>query len=99
MRSPDLEVVGIWLLVFSSAVIVVELALAAYWTQRVARRAQALNAQLALQQALLRADVERLRANAAETQVLWRPYRRILRLLGHPISIALMGSFARRMAG
>ena len=96
MTSPDLGVLGIWLTVFGFVVIVLELALAGYWTLRLARRAHALNEQLALQQALLQADIERLRANAAETQVLWQPYRRLLRLLGHPITIAVMQSFARR---
>jgi multidrug efflux pump subunit AcrA (membrane-fusion protein) len=99
VRTPDLAVLGIWLLVFAFAVIVVELALAGYWTARVARRAQVLSAQLASQQAVLQADVERLRANLAETQLLSQPYRRVLRLLRHPITIALMQSFARRMAG
>jgi hypothetical protein len=99
VRTPDLAVLGIWLLVFAIAVIVVELALAGYWTARVARRAQVLSAHLASQQALLQADVERLRANLAETQLLSQPYRRVLRLLRHPITIALMQSFARRMAG
>lgn len=98
MRAADLELIGIWLLISASVVIVVELALAGLWTVRVARRAQALNEGLASQQALLQADVERLRANLAETQVLWEPYRGLLRLLRHPITIALMQSFARRFA-
>jgi hypothetical protein len=99
VRAPDLAVVGIWLLVFAFVIIVAELALAAYWTARVARRAQTLSGQLASQQALLQADVERLRASLADTQVLAQPYRRVLRLLRHPITIALMQSFARRVAG
>jgi hypothetical protein len=99
MRSPDLGLIGIWLLIVGGVVIVFELALAGYWTMRLARRARVLREQLALQQALLQADVERLRANFAETQTLWQPYRRLLRLLQHPLTIALMQSFARRIAG
>ena len=99
MRSPDLELIGIWLLIVGSVVILFELALMGYWTARLARRARTLNEQVTLQQALLQADVERLRANLAETQVLWQPYRRLLRLLRHPLTIALMQSFARRIAG
>jgi hypothetical protein len=99
VRSPDLAVVGVWLLVFSGAVIVLELGLATYWSLRLARRARTLGRQLALQQALVQADVERLRINLATTQALWQPYRRTLRLLRHPLTIALMQSFARRLAG
>ena len=99
MTSADLETIGIWLLILASVVIVVELALAGFWTARVARRAQALSDRLASQQALLQGDIERLRANVAEMQVLWQPYRRVLRLLRHPITIALMQSFAGRFAG
>ncbi|HKC18027.1 MAG TPA: hypothetical protein VKE27_00210 [Candidatus Dormibacteraeota bacterium] len=99
MRSPDLEVVGIWLLLISFAVIVLELGLAGYWSMRLARRSRMLSKQLALQQALVQADVERLRANLAETRILWRPYRRGLRLLRHPLTIALMQSFGRRVGG
>ena len=99
MRSLDLEAIGIWLLIFGSVAIVLELALMGYWTARLARRARTLNEQITLQQALIEADVERLRANLAETEVLWQPYRRLLRLLRHPLTIALMQSFARRMAG
>ncbi|HET9780219.1 MAG TPA: hypothetical protein VFR33_00435 [Candidatus Dormibacteraeota bacterium] len=99
MRSPDLELIGIWMLIVGSFVILFELALMGYWTARLARRAQTLNEQVTLQQTLLQADIERLRANLAETQVLWQPYRRLLRLLRHPLTIALMQSFARRIAG
>lgn len=99
MRSLDLETIGIWLLIFGSVAIVLELALMGYWTARLARRARTLNEQVTLQRALIDADLERLRANLAETEVLWQPYRRLLRLLRHPLTIALMQSFARRMAG
>lgn len=99
MRSADLEVIGIWLLILASVVIVVELALAGFWTARVARRGQALSERLGSEQARLKTDVERLRANLAEMQILWQPYRRVLRLLRHPITIALMQSLARRFAG
>ena len=86
-------------MVFALVVIVIELALAGFWTARVARRGQALSERLASQQALLQADVERVRANLAEMQELWQPYHGLLRLLRHPITIALMQSFARRFAG
>jgi hypothetical protein len=96
--TPDPQWIGIWLLVVSVVLIMFEGALAAIWALRVSRKARALSELLASQQALLNADVERLRASIAETHELWQPYRRLLRLLRHPLTIALMQSFARRRA-
>ena len=99
MTPPDLELIGIWLLVIAFVVIVVEGILAAVWSLRLVRRARELSGRLAAEQANLKADVERLRASLAETQELWKPYRRLLRLLRHPLTIALMQSFAARRGG
>ena len=98
MRSPDPQWIGIWLLVVSVVVIMLEGMLAAIWSLRLSRKARALSRLMASQQAALNADVERLRASIAEMQELWQPYRRLLRLLRHPITIALMQSFVRRGA-
>jgi hypothetical protein len=98
VSSPDPQWIGIWLLVVSVVVIILEGALATIWSLRLSRRARAMNELMASQQAALNADVERLRASIAETHELWRPYRRLLRLLRHPLTIALMQSFARRSA-
>ena len=94
----DLEAIGIWLLVGAVVLIVLEGGLAAVWSMRLARRARTLSERLAAEQAGLQADLERLRAAMAETKVLWQPYRKVLRLLRHPLTIALMQSFARRRA-
>ncbi|HSS62572.1 MAG TPA: hypothetical protein VLK30_14045 [Candidatus Limnocylindrales bacterium] len=94
----DLSWIGVWLLVLGVVAILVEGAIATLWTVRLSRRAAALNVQLAALQAELRSDVERLRAALAETQALWQPYRGLLRLLRHPLTIALMQSYARRRA-
>ncbi len=91
--------IGIWLLVFSAVVIVVELAIGGIWGARLGRRAQRLSAQLAADQRMIQADVERLKAAMAETVLLWQPYRRLLRYLRHPLAIALVQSFARRRSG
>jgi hypothetical protein len=98
MTLPDPQWIGIWLLVASVVVIIVEGALATIWSLRLSRRARAISGLMASQQAALNADVERLRASIAETHELWRPYRRLLRLLRHPLTIALMQSFVRRAA-
>jgi hypothetical protein len=94
--TPDPQWIGIWLLVVSVVLILFEGALAAIWSLRVSRKARAVSELVASQQALLNADVERLRASIAETHELWQPYRRLLRLLRHPLTIALMQSLARR---
>jgi hypothetical protein len=92
----DLQWIGIWLLVASLVLILFEGALAAIWSVRLSRKARAIGELVASQRVVLNADVERLRASIAETHELWQPYRRLLRLLRHPLTIALMQSLARR---
>ncbi|HYU64628.1 MAG TPA: hypothetical protein VEN12_12695 [Verrucomicrobiae bacterium] len=92
----DLSLIGIWLLVASVAVIVMEGLLAALWSVRLSRRAMVLSERLMAERLSLEVDVERLRMTLDETVELWRPYRRLLRLLQHPLAIALMQSYARR---
>jgi len=94
----NLDRVGVWLLVAGVGAIVVEGALAGLWSVRLVKRSRSLSERLTSEQAQLQADLERLRAALAETQVLWRPYRRALRWLRHPIAIALLQSYARRRA-
>ncbi len=90
--------IGIWLLVVAVGAIVLEGTLVGLWSVRLARKARALSARLTSERARLRSDVERLQAALSETQVLWQPYRRLLRWLRHPLTIALMQSLARRRA-
>lgn len=99
MTPPDLQSIGIWLLIASAVVILFEGVLAAIWSLRLSRKARAMSELLAAQQVVINADLERLRANIVETGELWQPYRRLLRLLRHPLTIALMQSYARRAAG
>lgn len=94
----DLSWIGVWLLVIGVAAILVEGVVAMLWSVRIARRGRELSLRLASEQAQLMADVERLRARLAETQVLWQPYRRLLGMLRHPLAVALLQSFARRRA-
>ncbi len=94
----NLDRIGVWLLVAGVGAIVVEGALAGLWSVRLVKRSRSLSERLTSEQAQLQADLERLRAALAETQVLWRPYRRALRWLRHPIAIALLQSYARRRA-
>jgi hypothetical protein len=94
----NLDRIGVWLLIAGVGAIVVEGALAGLWSVRLVKRSRSLNERLTSEQAQLQADLERLRAAIAETQVLWRPYRRALRWLRHPIAIALLQSYARRRA-
>lgn len=96
MSSEDLSLIGIWLLVFSTVVILIEGAVAALWSARLARRSQRLSAQLIAEQRLIQADVEKLRLAMAETQALWRPYAQALRYLRHPLVAAVLQSLLRR---
>lgn len=89
---------GVWLLVGSLAVILVEVALMGIWSLRLGRRARALTALIEGERGLIDADMARLRAALEETRTLWRPYARILRWLRHPLVVALIGSYRRRWA-
>ena len=76
--------------------IVIEGTLAAVWGRRISRRAAELNRRTQSEVALIQADVERLRMALEESRVLWQPYRRMLRWLLHPLTVALFQSLARR---
>jgi hypothetical protein len=91
--------VGVWLLTASAAVIVIEMAVAGVWAGRLARRARTVAVQIQGEQALLQADVEKLRALIEETRRLWQPYARALRWLRHPLVAALLVSLRRRWVG
>ncbi|HKW58160.1 MAG TPA: hypothetical protein VJR46_00145 [Candidatus Dormibacteraeota bacterium] len=92
------SLLGLDLLVLGLAVIVFEFALAVRWSLRISRRARALSERLSDERGRLQADVARLRLALAEMEVLWQPYGRLLRWLRHPITIALLQSYARRRA-
>jgi hypothetical protein len=91
--------IGVWLLVAGVAVIVVEGVLAVVLGMAVAKRSRALQERIETGRGLIEADLKKLREAFEETQRLWRPYRRALRWLRHPITIALMQSYAGRRAG
>ncbi len=94
----DLSWVGAWLVVIAFGAILIEGVLAALWTMRIAKRSRVLNERLAAEQAQMQAESARLKAELAEMQVLWQPYRRLLRLLRHPVALAVLQSYARRRA-
>ena len=93
-----LGTIGIWLLAAGGLAIVVELALVAIWGLALGRRARTLSDRIETERTQIRADIERLRQAIEEMKVLWRPYRRVLRWLRHPLVIALLGSYRRRLA-
>ena len=90
--------IGIWLLIASVVLIVIEALLVGLWTARLARRGQDLTKQLQHQQAQLKADVDKLQKSLKETGALWQQYERWLRWLRHPLTVALLQSYARRRA-
>ena len=88
--------VGVWLLAAGALAIVIEGVLAGLWGAAVSRRTRVLSLRLETERGLIEADQKRLRAALEETRRLWKPYRRVLRLLRHPLTIALLESYARR---
>jgi hypothetical protein len=78
--------------------VIIELVLIAVWGAAMSRRMLALNQSVASQRAEIQSDLERLRLAIEETRVLWRPYRRILRTLNHPLLLAVFASVRRRRA-
>jgi len=88
---------AVWVFIGSSVVILVELAVAGVWSARLARRGRAVALALQEQRGLVEADLERLRAAIEETRALWRPYARVLRWLRHPLVVALIGYYRRRL--
>jgi hypothetical protein len=97
-REALLGTIGIWLLVAAGLVLIVELVLIAVWGAAMSRRMLALNESIASQRAEIQADLERLRRAIEETRVLWRPYRKFLRTLNHPLVLAVLASVRRRRA-
>jgi hypothetical protein len=94
----DYGLIGIYLLIAGAVVIVVECVLAAWWSFRIARRSRALNEKLLSERANLEADVERLRMTIEEMAILWQPYARLLGWMQHPLAVALIQSFLRRVS-
>ena len=90
---------GIWVLVGSSVVVVLELAVAGVWSARLARRGRAVALALQEQRGAVESDVARLRAALEETRLLWQPFARMLRFLRHPLVVALIASYRRRWFG
>lgn len=91
-----LEWLGVVLLIASFVAIVSEGVIAAVWTRRVARRARLLSERLKSERGLIEADLARLRLALDETEALWQPYRRAIRLMRHPLVAALISSLLRR---
>lgn len=96
--TPDLGLIGVWVLIGSGIAIVVEGVLAAVWGIRVGRAARRLAELVDSERGMIQADVNRLRLAVEETRRLWKPYSRILRWLRHPLIAALLQSYARRRA-
>jgi len=93
-----LGTIGIWLLVVAALAIIVEMVLVAVWGLAFGRRMRELTRRVEGERAQIQADVERLKRAIEETKALWRPYRRFLRWVRHPLVLALLGSYRRRMA-
>jgi hypothetical protein len=94
----ELGWIGVWLLVAAGLVILVELIVMAVWSLAMGKRTRVLAEQLQSERGLIESDLQRLRLALEEMQQLWKPYRRALRWLRHPLVIALLTSHRRRLA-
>lgn len=97
MSASQLGWLAVWLFVGSSVVIVIEIAVVGAWSMRLARRGRALAVALQAERGLVQSDLDRLRATIEETRVLWQPYARVLGWLRHPLVVALIGHYRRRI--
>ena len=96
MTEETIGWVGIALLVAAGLAIGVEFVVALVWGMALAKRTRILSERLAVERGMVESDLETLRLAIEETQRLWKPYRRILRWVRHPLAFALMQSFLRR---
>ena len=94
----DYGLIGIYLLIVCAVVIVVEAALAAFWSLRITQHANTLNERLISERANIEAELGRLQMALDETAGLWDPYKRVLWWVQHPLAIALVESLLRRRA-
>ena len=92
----ELGWIGVWLLVAAAVVILVEGILAGVWGFAFVKRSRVLAERVETERGMIEADLKRLQDALEETRRLWMPYRRALRLLRHPLTIALLQSYAGR---
>jgi len=92
-----LGTIGFWLSVVGGLAIVVELTLAAVWGAALGKRVRTLAEGLDRERGALQDDIQRVRLALEETRRLWQPYRRTLRWLRHPLVVALLQSYRRRV--
>jgi hypothetical protein len=86
----QLGLIGVWLLVAAGLAILLELTLMAVWSLAIGKRARLLSEVLESERVLIESDIQRLRLAMEETERLWRPYRKALRWLRHPLVVALV---------
>jgi hypothetical protein len=92
----QLGLIGVWLLVAAGLAILLELTLMAVWSLAIGKRARLLSEVLESERVLIESDIQRLRLAMEETERLWRPYRKALRWLRHPLVVALLQSYRKR---
>jgi hypothetical protein len=90
--------IGVWLLVAGAVAILTEVVLIVVWGRAVANRSHALQARIEAEQGMIEVELKRLQDAVVEMRRLWKPYRRVIRWLRHPLTIALLESYALRRA-
>ena len=95
---PDVAAeVGMWLLVASAALLLLGLMALLPRALAVRRRARLLQVHVLQAQMEVGARLDELAATRAEMVALLRPWRFILRWMTHPLTRALLHSYARRL--
>ena len=88
--------IGAWLLAVGLAIISVELALLTPRVLRLQRKAVLLRTVLEREAEAGGLELQRLQVLLDEIDFRLRPYRRVRRLLVHPLALALLESYRRR---
>lgn len=76
--------------------ILVELALILPKALRLNRQLGTLVEALDRARVAIESDLAAVGVSHAEVQVLWKPYKRVMRWLSHPLTVALLASYRRR---
>jgi hypothetical protein len=87
---------GVALLVGGVVATLIEGVIAAVWMRRVSAKGRLLSEGLEGERTLINADLERLRQALDETRALWQPYHKALRLVRHPLVVAVTRSMLGR---
>jgi hypothetical protein len=89
--------IGLGMIILGIVAVLVELGLVAFHAHRLERRVANLRGLITLETGLMMIDLAHLGRLRQERERALRPFRRLQRMAGHPITAALLGSLRRRL--